>query len=138
MLLRAVRSYEPAGSNTHACSIVGIVGTVQWRAGSRCGDRVVHHQSRDSVGRRGCNRLVELSRLSSECLAHAVLNTLGEHDPDDAHQLVGERNDGFVPLSEVNRVLGFREGCVLRGFGTDHSGLKEITASQFAEFEQLF
>src|SRR5690606_6825410 len=50
-VLRAVMSCEPAGSNTHACSIESIGGTCPSRAQGRCGDRVVHHQSRDSVGR---------------------------------------------------------------------------------------
>src|SRR5690606_23678804 len=50
-VLRAVMSCKPAGSNTHACSIESIGGTCPSRAQGRCGDRVVHHQSRDSVGR---------------------------------------------------------------------------------------
>lgn len=48
------------------------------------------------------------------------------------------RGNGYVPLSEVNRVFGYSPNCVLRGFGTKSSGLKEITASQFAELERLF
>ena len=39
---------------------------------------------------------------------------------------------GFVPLSVVNRVMGYKAGCRLRGFGTLHSGLKELTAAQYA------
>lgn len=48
------------------------------------------------------------------------------------------RNDGYVPLSDVNRVLDYSPNCVLFGFGTKSSGLKEITTSQYAEFERLF
>lgn len=48
------------------------------------------------------------------------------------------RSDGYVPLSEVNRVLDYKPGCVLRGFGSKSSGLKEISQAQFEAFEKLF
>lgn len=52
--------------------------------------------------------------------------------------LILRRGDGFVPLSEVNRVLGYKPNCVLRGFGTKSSGLKELTFAQYSAFENLF
>jgi hypothetical protein len=47
---------------------------------------------------------VALSRLRSEGLAHVVLNTLSEHDPYDAHELVCERDDGFVLTASCNKI----------------------------------
>jgi len=46
--------------------------------------------------------------------------------------------EGFVPLAHVNRVLEYRPGSTLRGFGPKASGLKEITATQYAALVELF
>src|SRR5690606_8016701 len=58
---------------THACSIESIGGTCPSRAQGRCGDRVDHHQSRDSVG-----RLVYKSFLLSEILTRRERLALGK------------------------------------------------------------
>src|SRR5207244_768 len=47
-------------------------------------------------------------------------------------------SSGFVPLNEVNRVLGYKSGSVLRGFGDLNSGLKEIDASTYHELLRIF
>ena len=52
----------------------------------------------------GFDRYQSLSRLGSESLAHVVLNALSEHDPYDAHELVGERDDGFVLASSCDQI----------------------------------
>src|SRR5690606_2867586 len=104
-------SCEPAGSNTHACSIESIGGTCPSRAQGRCGDRVVHHQSRDSVGRLVYKFLSPLGglrlagRLRSESFVHVVLDALCEHDPHDAHDLIRERDDRLVLSSSCHKVL---------------------------------
>ncbi len=38
--------------------------------------------------------------------------------------------NGFVPRREVNRILGYHLNNPMRGFGTLHSGLKEISIRQ--------
>jgi hypothetical protein len=45
---------------------------------------------------------------------------------------------GFVPRLQLNRVLGYKDGCRLRGFGDRHSGLKRITAEEYARLAALF
>ena len=42
---------------------------------------------------------LKLSGLRSKGFAHVVLDALRQHDPDDAHELVGERDDGFILAS---------------------------------------
>ena len=44
----------------------------------------------------------------------------------------------LVPLSDLNRVLGFQPGSRLRGFGKKSSGLGELTAAQSAELLELY
>jgi hypothetical protein len=44
-----------------------------------------------------------------------------------------EESREFVPIRDVNRVLGFRPGYRLRGLGRRGCGLKEITEEQFRE-----
>lgn len=46
--------------------------------------------------------------------------------------------NGYVPLSEVNRVLEYSQRYNLRGFGDYKSGLKKITEEQFHELVNLF
>src|SRR5690606_35884810 len=103
-------SCEPAGSNTHACSIEYDRGTCPSRAQGRCGDRVVHHQSRDSVGRLVYKFLSSLGTeiswpVRSESFVHVVLDALCEHDPHDAHDLIRERDDRLVLSSSCHKVL---------------------------------
>lgn len=47
-------------------------------------------------------------------------------------------DNGFVPRIDVNRILGYRLNYNLHGFGTRHSGLKEITELQFQQLYALF
>jgi len=46
--------------------------------------------------------------------------------------------NGFVPLKDVNRVLGYKENNVLHGFGDRKSGLKKITEAEYNEFIDIF
>jgi hypothetical protein len=46
--------------------------------------------------------------------------------------------NGYVALKEVNRVLGFREGYNMRGFGPQGSGLKRMEREQFSELRDIF
>jgi hypothetical protein len=39
---------------------------------------------------------------------------------------------GFIPRSEVNALFGYSENNVFRGFGDEHSGLKEIQEDRFS------
>ena len=49
-----------------------------------------------------------------------------------------EEEAGFVPFTEVNRVLKFKKGSRMRGFGIRHSGLGELSAEQFNELAEIF
>jgi Endonuclease NucS len=40
-------------------------------------------------------------------------------------------SSGFIPRPEVNAILGYSENNVFRGFGEEHSGLKEIPEEVF-------
>lgn len=46
--------------------------------------------------------------------------------------------DGFIPRSNINRVLGYKRGYSFRGFGTKNSGLKELTLDQYVVLRELF
>ncbi|NQT74275.1 MAG: DUF91 domain-containing protein [Chloroflexi bacterium] len=46
--------------------------------------------------------------------------------------------NGFVPLSEVNRVLGYSSNNLLKGFGDYHSGLKKLEEDEFWELVRIF
>ena len=46
--------------------------------------------------------------------------------------------DGFIPRSDVNRVLGYEEGYSFRGYGTKHSGLAQLTSEQYKALSKLF
>jgi hypothetical protein len=45
---------------------------------------------------------------------------------------------GFIPREFVNAALGYAKNNVLRGFGDEHSGLKEVTPGVFNNLLQLF
>jgi hypothetical protein len=45
---------------------------------------------------------------------------------------------GFIPRQLVNAALGYSTNNVFRGFGDEHSGLKEITPEVFGQLLQLF
>lgn len=45
---------------------------------------------------------------------------------------------GFVPLADVLAVLGYKPSYNLHGYGRYHSGLGEISATQFAELKARF
>lgn len=45
---------------------------------------------------------------------------------------------GRIERRQLNGILGFDEGYVLRGFGDDHSGLKEISFDQFGALLEAF
>lgn len=49
-----------------------------------------------------------------------------------------ESTNGFVPLKDLNKVMGYSEKYNLRGFGDDHSGLKRLTKDQFYKLLALF
>lgn len=49
-----------------------------------------------------------------------------------------EQIDGFVPLIEVNRILGYSPKYSMRGFGDRSSGLKKISKQQFDEILKMF
>ncbi len=46
--------------------------------------------------------------------------------------------DGFVPRTEVNRVLGYSPNYLFRGFGTFNSGLKELTALEYSALVEVY
>ena len=46
--------------------------------------------------------------------------------------------NGFVPLREVNRVLGYSPDYALRGLGSYNSGLKKLDEAQFFELVKIF
>ncbi|MEM7577499.1 MAG: hypothetical protein AAF328_08495 [Planctomycetota bacterium] len=50
----------------------------------------------------------------------------------------GHNDEGFVPTSEVTRILGFASNYGFRGFGEARSGLKEISGNQFLELAAFF
>jgi hypothetical protein len=45
---------------------------------------------------------------------------------------------GFIPRELVNSALGYARNNVFRGFGDEHSGLKEVTPAVFNDLLQLF
>ena len=45
---------------------------------------------------------------------------------------------GFIPREVVNTALGYARNNVFRGFGDEHSGLKEVTPAVFNHLLQLF
>jgi hypothetical protein len=45
---------------------------------------------------------------------------------------------GFIPRSEVNALFGYSENNVFRGFGDEHSGLKEIQEELFGRLLDRF
>jgi len=45
---------------------------------------------------------------------------------------------GFVSRTQINKVLNFKTNYVYKGFGAGHTGLSEITKSQFEELISLF
>jgi hypothetical protein len=45
---------------------------------------------------------------------------------------------GFIPRRKVNEIMGYREGYIFRGFGTNHSGIKEITNEKFQSMLKVF
>lgn len=47
-------------------------------------------------------------------------------------------SSGFVPQVELNGILGYKPGYNLRGFGDDHSGLKEVDVKCFADILAAF
>jgi len=47
-------------------------------------------------------------------------------------------SSGFVPREQVCLVLGYAPTYNFRGFGTRHSGLKEITEEQFEQLRSMF
>lgn len=47
-------------------------------------------------------------------------------------------SSGFVPKTDVNRVLEYKHGNRLHGFGTKRSGLMEISERQFEELVEIF
>lgn len=47
-------------------------------------------------------------------------------------------SEGFVPLCDVNKVLGYSENSRLRGFGDRKSGLKKLTKQQYLDLLNIF
>ena len=94
--LRAVMSCEPAGPSIHACSTVVVVAHVPGglKAGASTALFIIDRETR--LEGRSLGRWILLSRLRPEGFAHVVLNPLREHDPDDAHDLVRQGDNGFV------------------------------------------
>ena len=45
---------------------------------------------------------------------------------------------GFIPRSEANALFGYSENNVFRGFGDEHSGLKEIEEELFTRLLNRF
>lgn len=45
---------------------------------------------------------------------------------------------GYVPRTEVNRVLGYGPKYQFRGFGAQHSGLKEIAKEEYEALLEIF
>ena len=45
---------------------------------------------------------------------------------------------GFIPREKVNQILGYAKDYHYRGFGTKHSGVKEITQQQYRDLLKYF
>ncbi len=93
-----------------------------------------------SQGKEGIVALVEVNDLPKEIQDSAA------HDYTDGSKIwwrykadtKSVNSAGFVPRSEFNRVLGYDENYVLRGFGDDRSGVKKITSDEFHQLLALY
>lgn len=69
---------------------------------------------------------LELGRWSSEGYAHVVFDSPSEYDPDDAHELVGERDDGFVLASPCNEISSPSTLSMRVFVGPSHHGASTV------------
>jgi hypothetical protein len=103
-VLRAVMSCEPAVPNTHTCSIEVIGAHVP--DGLKAGAMTALFIIIAGLGWKDCLQVPQPlgGRLRSEGSAHVVLDSASKYDPDDAHELVGKRDNGFVLSSSCNKL----------------------------------
>jgi RecB family endonuclease NucS len=123
------------------------------------GDKVLIYESATGKTRieglvDGSTRAIPLKPGRSGIVTVADLkNILTAVDPSEAHQQYTdgtEKNwawkaetshhvsNGFVSRIELNRVLGYAPGNVLRGFRDQHSGLKEIRKNDYDKLITIF